>query len=104
LASSSSISSRDGTVEHDDRDVTAEFKVAEGESAVFAMDEVGSDAVPRPCSGEEAEELLAATVAFWRSQLSASRRQRQPKIQASWPWTADIVTAWHRISALPHAP
>jgi GH15 family glucan-1,4-alpha-glucosidase len=60
-------------VEHDDRDVTAEFKLAEGESAVFAIDEIGSHAVPRPCSGEEAEELLADTVAFWRNWLSASR-------------------------------
>jgi GH15 family glucan-1,4-alpha-glucosidase len=59
--------------EHDDRDVTAEFKLAEGESAVFALDEVGSDAVPRPCSGEEAVELMGATVAFWRNWLSASR-------------------------------
>jgi GH15 family glucan-1,4-alpha-glucosidase len=60
-------------VEHDDRDVTAEFKLAEGESAVFAMDEVGNDAVPRACSGEEAKELLVGTVAFWRNWLSASR-------------------------------
>ncbi len=60
-------------VEHDDRDVTAEFKLAEGESAVFALDEVGSGAEPIACSGEEAEELLAATAAFWRSWLSASR-------------------------------
>jgi GH15 family glucan-1,4-alpha-glucosidase len=60
-------------VEHDGRDVTAEFKLAEGESAVFALDEVGSGAEPIACSGEEAEELLAATAAFWRSWLSASR-------------------------------
>ncbi len=60
-------------VEHDDRDVTAEFKLAEGESAVFAMDEIGSDAMPRACSIEETEELLAATGAFWRKWLSASR-------------------------------
>ena len=60
-------------VKHDDRDVTAEFTLAEGESAVLALDEVGSGAVPRPCSGGEAEELLAATVAFWRNWLSASR-------------------------------
>jgi GH15 family glucan-1,4-alpha-glucosidase len=59
--------------EHDGRDVRAEFKLAEGESAVFALDEAGGDAVPRACSGEEAEELLAATVACWRSWLSASR-------------------------------
>jgi GH15 family glucan-1,4-alpha-glucosidase len=60
-------------VEHDGRDVTAEFKLAEGQSAVFALDEAGGGAVPRPCSGEEAEELLKATVGFWRDWLSASR-------------------------------
>jgi hypothetical protein len=38
---------------HDDRDVTAEFKLAEGQSAVFAMDEAGGDTVPRACSGEK---------------------------------------------------
>jgi GH15 family glucan-1,4-alpha-glucosidase len=58
---------------HDGRDVTAEFKLAEGESAVFVMDQVGSGALPRACSSEEAHELLAATVAFWRNWLSASR-------------------------------
>jgi hypothetical protein len=31
-------------------------------------------------------------------------RRRQLKIQASWPWAGDIVTAWNRISALAHAP
>ena len=60
-------------VEHDDRDVTAEFKLAEGESAVFALDELGSGAMPRACSHGEAQELGAATVAFWRNWLSASR-------------------------------
>jgi GH15 family glucan-1,4-alpha-glucosidase len=60
-------------VEHDDRDVMGEFKLAEGESAVFALEELGSDAGPIACSGEEAEELLAATAAFWRRWLSASR-------------------------------
>jgi Transposase DDE domain group 1 len=38
------------------------------------------------------------------ARLTRGGRQRQLKIQASWPWAADIVTAWHRISALPHAP
>jgi GH15 family glucan-1,4-alpha-glucosidase len=58
---------------HDGRDVTAEFRLAEGESAVFAMDEAGGGAAPRACSAEEAVELLAATGAFWRNWLSASR-------------------------------
>jgi GH15 family glucan-1,4-alpha-glucosidase len=60
-------------VDHDGRDVTAEFKLAEGESAVFALDEVSDDAVPRGCSREEAKQLGEATIAFWRNWLSASR-------------------------------
>jgi GH15 family glucan-1,4-alpha-glucosidase len=60
-------------VEHDDRDVTTEFKLAEGESAVFALDEPGSGAEPIACSCAEAEELLAVTGRFWRRWLSASR-------------------------------
>jgi hypothetical protein len=36
--------------------------------------------------------------------LTRSSRQRCLKIRASWPWAADNMTAWHRISALPHAP
>jgi hypothetical protein len=38
------------------------------------------------------------------ARLTRSGRQRRLKIQASWPWAADITTAWQRISALPHAP
>lgn len=60
-------------VEHDGRDVTAEFTLAEGEAAVFALDEVSAGAVPHGCSREEAEELGDATIAYWRSWLSASR-------------------------------
>lgn len=60
-------------VEHDDRDVTAQFRLAEGESAVFALDEVSGGAVPCPLPAEEAMELADATIAFWRRWLSASR-------------------------------
>ena len=38
------------------------------------------------------------------ARLTRGGRRRRLKIQASWPWAADIVTAWHRISALPQAP
>jgi GH15 family glucan-1,4-alpha-glucosidase len=60
-------------VAHDGRDVTAEFTLAEGQSAVFALDEVSGGGAPRGCSGEEAQELGDATIAFWRNWLSASR-------------------------------
>jgi GH15 family glucan-1,4-alpha-glucosidase len=60
-------------VTHDGRDVTAKFKLAEGESAVFALEEVSSGTSPDTCSGAEARRLLDATVAFWRNWLSASR-------------------------------
>jgi hypothetical protein len=38
------------------------------------------------------------------ARLTRGGRQRRLNIQASWPWAADIVTAWKRISALPQAP
>jgi hypothetical protein len=38
------------------------------------------------------------------ARLTRGGRQRHLNIQASWPWAADVVTAWDRISALPHAP
>ncbi len=58
-------------VERDDRDVTAQFGLSEGQSAVFALDEVSGDAVPRSCSVEEVRELGEATISFWRTWLSA---------------------------------
>ncbi|MGC9671151.1 glycoside hydrolase family 15 protein [Planosporangium sp. 12N6] len=60
-------------IERDGPDVTASFKLLEGESAVFALDRIGDDIAPRGCPHAEAERELAATVAFWRRWLSASR-------------------------------
>ena len=36
--------------------------------------------------------------------LTRGGRQRRLKIQATWPWAADIITAWNRVSALPQPP
>ncbi|NUR85643.1 MAG: glycoside hydrolase family 15 protein, partial [Nonomuraea sp.] len=60
-------------VECDGRDVRAAFILEEGDSAVFALDRVHAEAPPRACPHAEAEEQFAATVAFWRRWLSASR-------------------------------
>jgi hypothetical protein len=38
------------------------------------------------------------------AKLTRGGRQRRLHIAASWPWAADIVTAWDHISALPQAP
>ena len=38
------------------------------------------------------------------ARITRGARKRRLKIQASWPWAVDIVTAWNRISALAHAP
>jgi GH15 family glucan-1,4-alpha-glucosidase len=54
-------------------DAQAEFKLSEGESAVFALDQVGGDVEPRRCARAEAEEQFATTVAYWRRWLSASK-------------------------------
>jgi GH15 family glucan-1,4-alpha-glucosidase len=60
-------------LEHDHLDATAAFELAEGESAVFALEEASDDAELHPELHAEAKELLTATVTFWRRWLSASR-------------------------------
>ncbi|MFE9096868.1 glycoside hydrolase family 15 protein [Streptomyces sp. NPDC007264] len=60
-------------LEGDALDAWADFKLSEGESAVFALDQVGEDLGPRTCAHREAEEQFGTTVAFWRKWLSASR-------------------------------
>ncbi|MGW5661349.1 glycoside hydrolase family 15 protein [Streptomyces sp. NPDC003758] len=60
-------------LEGDDRDVWADFKLAEGESTVFALDQVGDHLAPRMCARVEAEKQFAATVEYWRRWLHQSR-------------------------------
>ena len=38
------------------------------------------------------------------ARLTRGGRRRRLKIQASWPWAADIVAAWDRITVLANAP
>ncbi|AXI80956.1 glycoside hydrolase family 15 protein [Peterkaempfera bronchialis] len=61
------------TIERDGPDVFSRFKLLEGESAVFALDHLGDEVMPRACPRAEAEEEFEATVRFWRHWLSASR-------------------------------
>ncbi|MEU6009029.1 glycoside hydrolase family 15 protein [Streptomyces sp. NPDC047453] len=60
-------------LESDGTDLRADFKLAEGESAVFALDQVGGEVAPRRCAHAEAEEQFCATVAYWRHWLAQSR-------------------------------
>ncbi|MFC8140740.1 glycoside hydrolase family 15 protein [Streptomyces paradoxus] len=60
-------------VEADGPDVCGDFKLSEGDTAVFALDKVGGGVTPRRCARTEAEEQFAATVAYWRRWLAASR-------------------------------
>lgn len=60
-------------LETDGQDARADFKLAEGESAVFALDQVGGEVTPRRCARTEAEEQFNSTVAYWRRWLSASK-------------------------------
>ncbi|GAA3771727.1 glycoside hydrolase family 15 protein [Streptomyces phyllanthi] len=60
-------------LQRDGPDVRAEFKLAEGEAAVFALDHIDGDLAPRGCAHADAEREFAETVAYWRSWLSASR-------------------------------
>ncbi|HLL35482.1 MAG TPA: glycoside hydrolase family 15 protein [Streptomyces sp.] len=60
-------------LEADGPDARAEFKLAEGESAVFALDQVGGEVAPRRCPRMEAEDQFEATVKYWRRWLSQSK-------------------------------
>ncbi|WP_329551278.1 glycoside hydrolase family 15 protein [Streptomyces sp. NBC_00696] len=60
-------------LECDDIDVWADFKLDEGESEVFALDQVDGEVSSRPCARQEAEDEFAATVAYWRRWVSQSR-------------------------------
>ncbi|OEJ37093.1 glycosyl hydrolase family 15 [Streptomyces agglomeratus] len=57
----------------DGLDARADFKLAEGESVVLALDQVGGTVAPRGCARTEAEEQFTTTVAYWRKWLSASK-------------------------------
>jgi GH15 family glucan-1,4-alpha-glucosidase len=54
-------------------DARADFKLSEGEEAVFALDQVGGDVRPRGCARTEADRQFTATVAYWRRWLAQSR-------------------------------
>ncbi|MFF5532751.1 glycoside hydrolase family 15 protein [Streptomyces cinerochromogenes] len=60
-------------LECDARDARADFKLGEGESAVFALDQVTGQVTPRGCAHAEAEHQFNATVAYWRRWLHQSR-------------------------------
>ncbi|WOX14699.1 glycoside hydrolase family 15 protein [Streptomyces sp. N50] len=60
-------------LECDDVDVWADFKLDEGESEVFALDQVDGEVTSRPCARQEAEDEFASTVAYWRRWISQSR-------------------------------
>ncbi|MFI6932757.1 glycoside hydrolase family 15 protein [Streptomyces sp. NPDC050287] len=60
-------------LEVDGLDARADFKLSQGESAVFALDRVGGEVAPRRCARVEAEEQFTTTVDYWRKWLSASK-------------------------------
>ncbi|WP_033280374.1 MULTISPECIES: glycoside hydrolase family 15 protein [unclassified Streptomyces] len=60
-------------LECDDVDVWADFKLDEGESEVFALDQVDGEVASRPCARQEAEDEFVSTVAYWRRWISQSR-------------------------------
>jgi hypothetical protein len=49
-------------------------------------------------------QTLRYSILHAAARLTRSGRRRRLRIQASWPWAADISTAWDHISALPQAP
>ncbi|MEY9845568.1 glycoside hydrolase family 15 protein [Streptacidiphilus sp. MAP5-3] len=62
-------------LEGDGVDVWSRFKLLEGESHVFALDQIGDDVPTRSCPRAEAQEQAEVTVRFWRHWLARSRYQ-----------------------------
>lgn len=60
-------------LEYDEKDVGTESELSQGETTVFVLEQVSSEAPPRRCPLAEAEREFAATVAFWRRWLNQSR-------------------------------
>ncbi|MET7617869.1 glycoside hydrolase family 15 protein [Streptomyces sp. NPDC005408] len=60
-------------LECDGLDARSRFKLLEGESAVFALDPISDDVIPRACPQAEAEDQFETTVKFWRDWLAGSR-------------------------------
>jgi GH15 family glucan-1,4-alpha-glucosidase len=60
-------------LEVDGVDVRSEFKLKEGEAAVFALDRVSDEVELRSCPLEEADDQFRTTVLFWRHWLARSR-------------------------------
>ncbi|MET7542471.1 glycoside hydrolase family 15 protein [Streptomyces sp. NPDC055059] len=60
-------------LESDGTDVWSHFKLLEGESVVFALDQINDRVRPRACPHAEAEEQFEATVRFWVHWLGRSR-------------------------------
>ncbi|GAA2619787.1 glycoside hydrolase family 15 protein [Streptomyces tubercidicus] len=60
-------------LEYDEKDVWTEFELSQGDTTVFVLEQVSSEAPPRRCPLAEAEREFAATVAFWRGWLNQSR-------------------------------
>ncbi|WP_046732193.1 glycoside hydrolase family 15 protein [Streptomyces humi] len=60
-------------LESDGPDAHADFKLAEGESAVFALDQAGGHIAPRGCARTEAQRQFESTVCYWRRWLHQSR-------------------------------
>lgn len=53
-------------------DVIAEIDLATGESAVFVLEVLGSDASPQACTLDEVGELIVSTSAFWHDWVEHS--------------------------------
>ncbi|MEW2301070.1 glycoside hydrolase family 15 protein [Streptomyces sp. NPDC006655] len=60
-------------LESDGPDAHADFKLAEGETAVFALDQAGEHIAPRGCARIEAQRQFETTVRYWRRWLHQSR-------------------------------
>lgn len=83
-------------LEADGTDVRADFKLAEGETAVLTLNQCAEDASPYRCECGEAEREFNATVAYWRRWLASSRYKGR--------WREMVHRSALTLKLLTHAP
>ena len=53
---------------------------------------------------EAAPKLLRFRLLHVHGRLTRGQRKRWLHLRADWPWTTDLINAWHAVRALPAPP
>ena len=63
--------------------------------------ESGGYALPAGGLREAALKLLRFRLLHLPARLTRGQRKRWLHLRADWPWTLDLINAWHAVKAIP---